>query len=71
MSGTAGGEYYSVPDVPHAMYINGDIAIHGTYWHNMFGTGVRMSHGCINLPLDSASWLYGWAPAGTPVLVTY
>jgi lipoprotein-anchoring transpeptidase ErfK/SrfK len=71
MSGTAGGEYYSVPDVPHAMYINGDVAMHGTYWHNMFGTGVRMSHGCINLPLDSAAWLYGWAPAGTPVFVTY
>jgi hypothetical protein len=71
MSGTAGGEYYSVPEVPHAMYINGDVAMHGTYWHNMFGTGVRMSHGCINLPLGSAEWLYGWAPAGTPVLVTY
>ncbi len=71
MSGTIGGESYSVPNVPHAMYINGDVAMHGTYWHNMFGTGVRMSHGCINLPQSSASWLYNWAPVGTPVQVTY
>ncbi len=71
MSGTIGGESYSVPNVPHAMYIYGDVAMHGTYWHNMFGTGVRMSHGCINLPLNSAAWLYGWAPPGTPVQVTY
>jgi lipoprotein-anchoring transpeptidase ErfK/SrfK len=71
MSGTIGGESYSVPNVPHAMYIYGDVAMHGTYWHNMFGSGVRMSHGCINLPLNSASWLYGWAPLGTPVQVTY
>ena len=71
MSGTIGGEYYYVPNVPHVMYIYGGVAIHGTYWHNQFGTGVRMSHGCINLPLASAEWLYGWAPIGTPVHVHY
>lgn len=69
MSGTIRGEYYRVPNVPHAMYITGDVAMHGTYWHNQFGTGVRMSHGCINLPLNSAAWLYSWAPLGTPVQV--
>jgi lipoprotein-anchoring transpeptidase ErfK/SrfK len=69
MSGTIGGESYSVPNVPHAMYINADVAMHGTYWHNQFGTGVRRSHGCINLPLNSAAWLYNWAPVGTPVQV--
>jgi lipoprotein-anchoring transpeptidase ErfK/SrfK len=71
MSGTINGESYSVPNVPHAMYINGDVALHGTYWHNLFGSGVRPSHGCINLPLYSAAWLYEWAPMGTPVQVTY
>ncbi|NJP06562.1 MAG: L,D-transpeptidase [Chloroflexaceae bacterium] len=69
MSGTLGGEYYYVPNVPSVMYINGGVAMHGTYWHSQFGTGVRMSHGCVNLPMASASWLYGWAPVGTPVLV--
>lgn len=71
MSGTIGGEYYNVPDVPHVMYINGGVALHGTYWHNQFGAGVRRSHGCINLPLDSAAWLYDWAPLGTPVQVRW
>ncbi len=71
MSGTLGGEYYNVPNVPHVMYIHGGVALHGTYWHNQFGTGVRMSHGCINLPLSSAAWLYNWAPMGTLVTVTY
>lgn len=71
MSGNLGGESYRVPNVPHAMYIYGDVAMHGTYWHNAFGSGVRLSHGCINLPLWAASWVYNWAPVGTPVQVRY
>ncbi|MFN3374064.1 MAG: L,D-transpeptidase, partial [Chloroflexus sp.] len=69
MRGCAGGECWIVPRVPHAMYIVGGVALHGTYWHNQFGTGVRRSHGCINLPLKAAAWLYDWAPVGTPVVV--
>lgn len=70
MRGTAGGETWNVPDVPHVMYFReGGYAIHGTYWHNSFGTGARLSHGCVNLPLDKAAWLYEWAPIGTPVIV--
>lgn len=71
MRGCAGGECWNVPNVPHAMYIVGGVALHGTYWHNQFGTGVRRSHGCINLPVASAAWLYGWAPLGTPVSVRW
>ncbi len=71
MRGSQGGEPWVVPDVPNVMYINGDVAIHGTYWHNKFGTGARLSHGCINLPLRSAAWLYDWAPVGTAVKVVY
>ncbi len=70
MRGSAGGETWYVPDVPHVMYfLGGGYAIHGTYWHNTFGTGARLSHGCVNLPLDAAAQLYEWAPVGTPVLV--
>nr|PZN20051.1 MAG: murein L,D-transpeptidase [Chloroflexota bacterium] len=71
MDGVTNGEYWRVPNVPHVMYFNGDVALHGTYWHNLFGTGRRPSHGCVNLPLDAAKWLYAWAPVGTPVRVTY
>ena len=71
MDGVTDGKAWVVPNVPNVMYINGGVALHGTYWHNRFGTGARLSHGCINLPLRAASWLYDWAPMGTTVKVTY
>jgi lipoprotein-anchoring transpeptidase ErfK/SrfK len=71
MDGVTDGKYWVVPNVPHVMYFYGGVALHGTYWHNLFGTGARPSHGCVNLPLKSAAWLYEWAPVGTPVRVTY
>lgn len=59
---------YEVTDVPHVMYINYQAeAIHGAYWHNNFGQ--RMSHGCINQPLDVAAFMYDFSPLGTPVNV--
>ena len=68
MAGVIGGEYYNVPDVPSVLYFtNRGHALHGTYWHSNFGT--TMSHGCVNLPLDVAAWLYAWAPIGTPVSI--
>jgi lipoprotein-anchoring transpeptidase ErfK/SrfK len=68
MEGVIGGEYYNVPDVPWVLYFTDrGHAIHGTYWHSNFGT--PMSHGCVNLPLDPAAWLYEWAPLGTPIRV--
>ena len=69
MRGSLNGESRVVPDVANVMYFNGDVALHGIYWHNRHGTGARLSHGCVNLPLDDAAWLYDWAPVGTPVLV--
>lgn len=71
MDGVTDGEYWVVPNVPNVMYIHGGVALHGTYWHNLFGSGARPSHGCVNLPLRSAEWLYNWAPMGTPVSVRY
>ena len=68
MEGTISGQAYRVEDVPWVMYFtNEGHALHGTYWHSNFGT--PMSHGCVNLPLDVAAWLYEWAPEGTPVTV--
>ncbi len=68
MEGTISGEYYRVEDVPYVMYFdNNGNAIHGTYWHSNFGA--PMSHGCINLPMDIAAWMYGWADLGTAVSV--
>lgn len=62
------GPGYDLPNVPYVMFFrHGGYAIHGAYWHNNFGT--PMSHGCINMPIDEAGWLYRWAPVGTPVVV--
>ena len=71
MDGVTDGKKWIVPNVPNVMYINGGVALHGTYWHNRFGTGARLSHGCVNLPLRAAGWLYDWAPIGTTIKVTY
>lgn len=60
------GIRYDVEDVPNVMYVNFDAeALHGAYWHENFGN--RMSHGCINLPVEVSAFLYGWAPLGTQV----
>jgi uncharacterized protein YraI len=70
MSGVLGGEYYYVPEVPDVMYFTDrGHAIHGAYWHNNFGS--VMSHGCVNLPVGFASWLYDITPVGTRVYIHY
>ena len=63
------GPGYFLPDVPYVMYFHRGYGLHGTYWHNNFGT--PMSHGCINLRTGDAGWLYNWASVGTVVNVHY
>jgi lipoprotein-anchoring transpeptidase ErfK/SrfK len=71
MVGAAAGEVWNVPDIPWVQYVVGGCALHGTYWHDAWGSGARMSHGCINLNIDDANWLYEWADIGTAVDITY
>jgi lipoprotein-anchoring transpeptidase ErfK/SrfK len=61
------GPGYYLPDVPYTMYYYGSYGIHGTYWHNNFGT--PMSHGCINMRTEDAKWLYNWSSIGTYVVI--
>lgn len=63
------GPGYYLPDVPYVMYFHKGYGLHGTYWHNNFGT--PMSHGCVNLRTADAEWLYHWASVGTVVNVHY
>jgi len=63
------GPGYYLPNVPWVMYFYEDYALHGTYWHNNFGT--PMSHGCVNLTIPDSEWLYNWASYGTTVKVHY
>ncbi len=67
MSGGTGADAYYLTGVKYTMYFYGDYGIHGTYWHNNFGT--PMSHGCINLSEPNAEELFYWAEVGTIVHV--
>jgi lipoprotein-anchoring transpeptidase ErfK/SrfK len=61
------GPGYYLPDVPFTMYFFKGYGIHGTYWHDNFGT--PMSHGCVNMRTSEAGWLFDFASVGTLVNV--
>jgi tetratricopeptide (TPR) repeat protein len=63
------GPGYYLPDVPYVMYFYKGYGLHGTYWHNNFGT--PMSHGCINFSIPDAEWVYNFTSLGTVVNVHY
>lgn len=59
MSGASGQpDFYFIEEVPYVMYFDGDIGLHGTYWHDRFG--YRQSHGCVNLSIMDSWWLFQW-----------
>lgn len=60
MSGAyAQPDFYYLQEVPWTMYFDDQIALHGAYWHD--GFGFRRSHGCVNLAVTDAHWLFYWA----------
>jgi lipoprotein-anchoring transpeptidase ErfK/SrfK len=61
------GSGYHLKDVPYTMYYHQSYGLHGTYWHNNFGT--PMSNGCVNLRTEDAQWLFNFAKVGTFVNV--
>jgi lipoprotein-anchoring transpeptidase ErfK/SrfK len=63
------GPGYYLPDVPYIMYFYKGYGIHGTYWHNNFGT--PMSRGCVNMTIPDAEWIYNFSVVGTVVNVHY
>lgn len=61
------GDYYYLANVPHVVYFYQGFALHGTYWHRNFGQ--PMSHGCINLSIPDAQYVYQRIKKGTLVVV--
>ncbi len=64
----AAANSFDLPGVPWISYFTEDgISFHGTYWHNDYGK--TRSHGCVNLPIQAARWIYLWTlpyvPAST------
>jgi len=68
-SSSMSGPGYYLPDVPFIMYFYKGYGIHGTYWHNNFGT--PMSRGCVNMTIADAEWVYNFVSVGTVVNVHY
>lgn len=55
----AAGNYYNLDNVQWVQYFYEDYSFHGTYWHNDFGR--PKSHGCLNMTIADAKWLFDWA----------
>jgi L,D-transpeptidase catalytic domain len=55
---------FNLRDVPFVQYFYNGYALHGTYWHDEFGT-IR-SHGCVNLAPVDAAWLFEWTDPVVP-----
>lgn len=58
-------KYYLTPDVPWVQYFHNGYGFHGAPWRSSFG--YSGSHGCINMTVSDAKWLYDWASIGTRV----
>lgn len=56
--GVPGDDFYYLEEVPWTMFFDEGRALHGAYWHD--GFGYRRSHGCVNLSITDAHWLYHW-----------
>jgi hypothetical protein len=64
-------------------YHEGGFFYHDATWRTYFGPGANLphndetsgvysndgSHGCINMTLDDAAWLYSWVEVGTPTII--
>lgn len=73
--------YYQPTHINFGMYYSDyGYIVHDAWWRNSFGKYTNLphydpiafnngSHGCVNFPLDTMTWLYPWAQIGTPVLV--
>ncbi len=55
---------YFVEEVPYTQYFHAGEALHGAFWHSKFG--VAVTHGCVNLSLPDARWLFAWATPALP-----
>jgi lipoprotein-anchoring transpeptidase ErfK/SrfK len=58
---------YYLEDVPWTMYFDDARALHGAYWRAKMG--FEQSHGCVNLTVGDAHWIYDWAQVGDWVYV--
>jgi hypothetical protein len=70
-SGAIGAEhYYKLEDVLFTQYFTDQgHAIHFAWWRTEETIGRPGSHGCLNVLLDDARFLWDWASIGTPIYI--
>jgi hypothetical protein len=60
-----GSENFELRDVPWIQYFASGYALHGAYWHDVFG--IPRSHGCINLSPIDARVVFSWTDPPVPL----
>jgi hypothetical protein len=55
-------DFYYLESVPWTVYFDEARAIHGVYWRTNYGR--KASHGCVNLTIPDAHWLFDWIKEG-------
>jgi L,D-transpeptidase catalytic domain len=59
-----GSSDFELRDVPWIQYFASGYALHGAYWHDVFG--IARSHGCINLAPIDARYVFQWTDPPIP-----
>jgi lipoprotein-anchoring transpeptidase ErfK/SrfK len=59
-----GSSDFELRDVPWIQYFAAGFALHGAYWHDVFG--IARSHGCINLAPIDARYVFNWTDPPVP-----
>lgn len=59
-----GSRNFELRDVPWIQYFASGYALHGAYWHDVFG--IPRSHGCVNLSPIDARVVFNWTDPPVP-----
>ncbi len=59
-----GSSTFELRDVPWIQYFASGFALHGAYWHDVFG--IPRSHGCVNLSPIDARIVFNWTDPPIP-----
>ena len=69
-SQTMRGEDYVTPNVPWVTYYNQGEGFHGAPWNTAgIASGTPKSHGCTNMHVEDAKWVYDFLPIGAMVQI--
>jgi hypothetical protein len=70
-SGAIGAEhFFKLEDVLYTQYFTDEgHAIHYAWWRTPETIGRPGSHGCLNVLLDDAAFMWDWADVGTPIII--